>query len=232
MNIGGLLKNSTIDYPGKLSCGVFLWGCNFDCPYCHNPDLVKSGSLRGAEINCQDVYRFIDERKGFLDGVVISGGEPTLQGDLFDLCKHIKQMGYPVKLDTNGSRPRVIQQLIDEGLVDYIAMDLKTEPEKYPTYIKPDCDMTAILSSIKAIMESGIGYEFRTTCVKPIVTARIIENICQLIQGAAVYALQRFRKTEMLHPEFFKEADYEYTDDEMLQLKAVAEPWVRQCILR
>ena len=141
-------------------------------------------------------------------------------------------MGYPVKLDTNGSRPRVIKQLIDEGLVDYIAMDLKTEPAKYATYIKPNCDMTAILSSIQVIMESAIAYEFRTTCVKPIVTAQIIENICRLIQGAAVYALQRFHKTEMLHPEFFKEASYEYTDEEMLQLKAVAAPWVQQCIVR
>ncbi len=232
MHIGGLLKHSTIDYPGKLSCGIFLTGCNFSCPYCHNPDLVSACSRRGPEINSRDFYRFIDDRKGFLDGVVISGGEPTLQEDLFDLCTRIKKMGYPVKLDTNGSRPRVIKQLIDEGLVDYIAMDLKTEPAKYTTYIKRNCDLTAILSSIQIIMESAIAYEFRTTCVKPIVTAPIIENICRLIQGAAAYALQRFHKAEMLHPEFFKEVDYPYTEDEMLQLKAVAAPWVRQVIVR
>ena len=232
MLIGGLLKNSTIDYPGKLSCGIFLSGCNFSCPYCHNPDLVNTCSRRDPKINSRDFYRFIDDRKGFLDGVVISGGEPTLQEDLFELCTHIKKMGYPVKLDTNGSRPRVIKQLIDEGLVDYIAMDLKTEPAKYATYIKRNCDLTAILSSIQIIMESAISYEFRTTCVKPIVTASIIENICRLIQGAAVYALQRFHQAEMLHPEFFKEVDHQYTEDEMLQLKSVAAPWVRHCILR
>jgi pyruvate formate lyase activating enzyme len=232
MHIGGLVKNSTIDYPGKLSCGIFLSGCNFDCPYCHNPDLVKGCSGRAAEFDPDNVYRFIKKRKGFLDGVVISGGEPTLQEDLFDLCRHIKQIGYPVKLDTNGSRPRVIKQLIDEGLVDYIAMDLKTDPTKYATYIKPNCDMTSILSSIQVIMESTIAYEFRTTCVKPIVTAQIIENICRLIQGAAVYALQRFHKSEMLNPEFFRETNYEYTDDELLELKAVAEPWVKRCIVR
>ena len=232
MIIGGLLKNSTIDYPGKLSCGIFLAGCNFACPYCHNPDLVNACSRRGTEINPREFYRFIDDRKGFLDGVVISGGEPTLQEDLFELCRHIKQMGYPVKLDTNGSRPRVIKQLIDEGLIDYVAMDLKTEPGKYATYIKRNCDLTTILSSIQIIMESDIGYEFRTTCVKPIITARIIENICRLIQGAAVYALQRFHKTETLQPEFFKEVDYEYTNDEMLQLKAVAAPWVNQVVVR
>jgi pyruvate formate lyase activating enzyme len=232
MNIGGLLKNSMIDFPGKLSCGIFLSGCNFDCPYCHNPDLVKGCSGRSAEFDPGDVYRFIENRKGFLDGVVISGGEPTLQDDLFDLCRHIKNMGYPVKLDTNGSRPRVIERLIAEGLIDYIAMDLKTDPTWYATYIKPNCNPTAILSSIEIIMESAIAYEFRTTCVKPIVTAAVIENISHLIKGARVYALQRFHKSRMLHPAFFKETNYEYTDDELMQLKAVAEPWVKQCIVR
>ena len=232
MIIGGLLKNSMIDYPGKLSCGIFLSGCNFDCPYCHNPELARGCSVHRADLDPGDVYRFIETRKGFLDGVVISGGEPTLQDDLFDLCRHIKNMGYPVKLDTNGSRPRVIKKLIAEGLVDYIAMDLKTDPIRYATYIKSDCKPSAILSSIEVIMESTIAYEFRTTCVKPIVTGQIIENICRLIKGARMYALQRFHKSEMLHPEFFKETNYEYSDDELIQLKAVAAPWVKQCLIR
>jgi pyruvate formate lyase activating enzyme len=111
-------------------------------------------------------------------------------------------------------------------------MDLKTDPTLYATYIKPDCNVTAILSSIEIIMESGVAYEFRTTCVKPIVTAAVIENISRLIKDARVYALQRFHKSRMLHPDFFKETNYEYADDELLQLKAVAEPWVEQCILR
>jgi pyruvate formate lyase activating enzyme len=232
MNIGGLLKNSLIDYPGKLSCGIFLSGCNFDCPYCHNPDLVKGCSMCSAEYDAGDVYRFIQDRIGFLDGVVISGGEPTLQEDLFDLCRQIKNMGFPLKLDTNGSRPRVIKRLIDEGLVDYIAMDLKTDPKWYSTYIKADFDETALLSSIEIIMESAIAHEFRTTCVKPIVTAAIIENISRLIKGASLYALQRFHKSRMLHPDFFKEINYEYTDAEMMHLKTVAEPWVERCIVR
>ena len=232
MHIGGLLKNSTIDYPGKLSCGIFLSGCNFNCPYCHNPDLVNGYTGQSVEFDPGNVYQFIKNRKGLLDGVVISGGEPTLQEGLFDLCRHIKNMGFPVKLDTNGSRPRVIKSLIDEGLVDYIAMDLKTDPTKYATYIKRDCDITSILSSIQVIMESSIAYEFRTTCVKPIVTAKIIENICRLIQGAAVYALQRFHNSAMLNPEFFRETNYEYSDDELMKLRAAAEPWVEQCIVR
>jgi pyruvate formate lyase activating enzyme len=141
-------------------------------------------------------------------------------------------MGFPVKLDTNGSRPRMIKRLIDEGLVDYIAMDLKTDPAQYATYIKADCNEKIILASIEIIMESTIAYEFRTTCVKPIVTAAVIENISRLITGASVYALQRFHKTRMLHPDFFKEINYEYTDDELMQLRAVAEPWVKECIVR
>jgi len=232
MNIGGLLKNSMIDYPGKLSCGIFLSGCNFNCPYCHNPDLVKGCTGPADGFDPANIYRFIEKRKAFLDGVVISGGEPTLQDDLFDLCRDIKSMGYPIKLDTNGSRPRVIKRLLDEGLVDYIAMDLKTDPACYATYIKTDFNVIAILSSIEIIMASEIAYEFRTTCVKPIVTPTVIENIGRLINGASLYALQRFHKNRMLHPEFFKETNYEYTDEELLQLKAVAEPWVEKCILR
>ena len=232
MNIGGLLKNSMIDYPGKLSCGIFLSGCNFDCPYCHNPDLVENCSGRSAEFDPANIYRFIENRKGFLDGVVISGGEPTLQEDLFDLCRHIKDMGFPVKLDTNGSRPRVIKRLIDEGLVDYIAMDLKTDPRSYATYIKANCNTSAILSSINIIMNSAIAYEFRTTCVKPIVTPKVIENISRLIEGASLYALQRFHKSRMLRPDFFREINYEYSDDELMQLKAVTDPWVKECIVR
>jgi pyruvate formate lyase activating enzyme len=232
MIIGGLLKNTLIDYPGKVSCGIFLTGCNFDCPYCHNPELVSGCSRRSSEFEPDSIYRFIETRKGFLDGVVISGGEPTLQADLYDLCRHIKEMDYPVKLDTNGSRPQVLKRLIADGLVDYIAMDLKTDPVKYATYIQTNCNVNAILSSIEIIMESAVSYEFRTTCVKPIVTAKIIENICRLIEGARAYALQRFHKSDMLHPEFFKDTNYEYTDDGLEQLKAVAEPRVQQCTLR
>jgi pyruvate formate lyase activating enzyme len=186
MNIGGLLKNSMIDFPGKLSCGIFLSGCNFDCPYCHNPDLVKGCAGRSAEFEPGNVYRFIENRKRFLDGVVISGGEP----------------------------------------------DLKTDPRWYATYIKANCNASAILSSIDIIMDSAIAYEFRTTCVKPIVTPTIIEKISRLIKGASLYALQRFHNSRMLHPDFFKEINYEYADDELMQLKAVADSWVKECIVR
>ena len=135
MVFGGLQKNSLIDYPGKVSCVLFLSGCNFDCPYCHNPDLAKDSSLCPVLLDEKAVFDFLQRRKGFLDGVVISGGEPTLQKDLLVLCKKIKELGYLIKLDTNGSRPQVIKRLIDEGLVDYIAMDIKTDPFHYSPLI-------------------------------------------------------------------------------------------------
>ncbi|UCD78988.1 MAG: anaerobic ribonucleoside-triphosphate reductase activating protein [Desulfobacterales bacterium] len=232
MNIGGLQKNSLIDYPGKLSSVIFCSGCNFDCPYCHNPGLVKGQASCPNDLNHGAIYDFLDQRRGFLDGVVVSGGEPTLQPDLVDLCRQIKDLGFPLKLDTNGSRPRVLQHLIEQGLVDYIAMDLKTDPMLYRSFIKPDCRPDPIFASVELIMQSGIDYEFRTTCVKPIVTRRTVENILQLIKGAQLYALQRFRNSELLHPEFFQEGDFEYSDDEMFGLKALAEQKVDECIIR
>jgi len=232
MYIGGLQKSSLIDYPGKLSSVIFFSGCNFDCPYCHNPELARGCATCPGDLTIANICDFLKQRQGFLDGVVVSGGEPTLQNDLADLCERIKGFGYPVKLDTNGSRPRVLEQLIDEKLVDYVAMDLKTDPVLYKSYIKSDCGPDPILASIRILMESGIDYEFRTTCVKPIVTLETIENMSHLIQGARLYALQRFRNYEVLHPEFFGGVENEYSDEELMQLKAAAEPWVSDCIIR
>jgi len=232
MIFGGLQKSSLIDYPGKLSSVIFLSGCNFDCPDCHNPDLVK-GCPRDAKESIPDwIFNFLETRRGFLDGVVISGGEPTLQNDLVDLCTKIKNIGYQVKLDTNGSRPGVLEHLIAESLVNYVAMDLKTDVLQHASFIKPDCNPAAILTSIQILMESGIDYEFRTTCVRPMVTPRTIENISRLIRGARLYALQHFRNKEVLHPEYFQDDNCEYSDDELIQLKTVAERWVAKCLIR
>ena len=155
-----------------------------------------------------------------------------MQPDLLDLCRRIKAFGFPVKLDTNGSRPRVLQHLIEEDLVDYIAMDLKTDPVLYRSFIKPDCQPDPIVESVDLIMKSGIDYEFRTTCVMPIVTARTIENILILISGARLYALQRFRNGGVLHPEFFENGQCEYSSNEMQEFKTLAEQSVERCIIR
>jgi pyruvate formate lyase activating enzyme len=231
MLLGGLQKNSLIDYPGKVSCVLFLSKCNFHCPYCHNPDLVK-GNLCPSLLDEKTLYGFLEERKGFLDGVVISGGEPTLQQDLICLCKEIKKMGYPIKLDTNGSRPQVIKRLIDEQLVDYIAMDIKTDPFHYSPSITKNSKPHAIISTIQILMESVVAYEFRTTCVKPFVDLEIIEKIAKTIKGATLYVLQHFRNGRILHPKFFHKTEAAYTEDELIHLKFIAEQWVKECILR
>ncbi|QTA84561.1 anaerobic ribonucleoside-triphosphate reductase activating protein [Desulfonema magnum] len=232
MIFGGLQKNSFIDYPGKISCVLFLSGCNFNCPYCHNPDLVKGCAECPHFLEENGVYDFLKNRRGLLDGVVISGGEPTLQDDLVLLCEKIKDMGYPVKVDTNGSRPKVIQGLIDRKLVDYIAMDIKTDPLRYSPLIKKHCNPSDIFSSIRIIMESGLPYEFKTTCIKPLVNDQIIENISHIIHGARLYALQEFRNTEVLHPEFFQGNKCSYDKDELIRFKAIADPWVEKCVVR
>ncbi len=231
MVFGGLQKNSLIDYPGKVSCVLFLCGCNFDCPYCHNPGLVKC-TQPSSSVDDDGVYDFLESRRGFLDGVVVSGGEPTLQKGLAALCDKIKRMGFPVKLDTNGSRPQVIAHLIDEGLVDYLAMDIKTEPLNYTKYIKGGIDPDDLLTSIQIIMQSALSYEFRTTCVKPMVDVRMVENIAKIIKGARLYALQHFNSAELLHPEFFQGMEANYDEEELLYLKSIADPWVKDCIVR
>lgn len=230
MIIGGLQKTSLIDFPGKVSCVCFVSGCNFRCPYCHNPDLVNHPGK--ALMHEKDFFAFLRERRGFLDGVVISGGEPTLQKDLLAFVSRIKKEGYAVKLDTNGSHPRMIRGLVGKGVLDYIAMDIKTDPSFYPLYMQREVDPEHILASIKLIMASGIPYEFRTTCVRPIVNAGTIETISRLIQGASLYILQQFRAVSILHPDFFENCEAGYDQEEMMGLKTVAEPWVGKCLVR
>ncbi|MBN1850982.1 MAG: anaerobic ribonucleoside-triphosphate reductase activating protein [Deltaproteobacteria bacterium] len=232
MFIGGIQKSSLIDYPGKISCVFFLNGCNFDCPYCHNAALVKGGLDCSEAIEDQSVLSFLRYRIGFLEGVVISGGEPTLQKDLHCLCERVKDLGYPVKLDTNGSRPEELKMLIDDGLVDYVAMDIKTDPFHYDPTIHKDQPADDLFSSIRTIMESAPDYEFRTTCVKGIVDETVIQTIAKTIKGAKRYVLQPFQNKNVLHPEFFQDIDSHYRKEELLHLKTLAEPWVVECSVR
>jgi pyruvate formate lyase activating enzyme len=228
--IGGLQKTSLIDFPGKVSCVCFVSGCNFRCPYCHNPDLVQHPG--NACLDENSFLDFVRERQGFLDGVVISGGEPTLQNDLPAFVSRIKKAGYAVKVDTNGSHPHMIRDLIEKRLVDYIAMDIKTDPSLYPLFMKRGIDPDCIRSSIKLIMASGIPYEFRTTCVRPIVDAGAVETIARLIQGSFLYVLQNFSQARVLQPDFFENRKAGYDQEEMMQLKSIAETWVKKCIVR
>jgi len=230
MVFGGIQKSTLIDYPGKVACALFFSGCNFHCPYCHNPELAKGMALEPWPE--QDAYDFLETRKGFLEGVVISGGEPSLHPDVIRVCRPIRQMGYPIKLDTNGSRPKVLEELISTGLVDYVAMDIKTVPELYPQYIQRDCNTDAMISSIRLIKASGLSHEFRTTCIRPLIDGPIMERICEMIQGADLYVLQQFQFSHVLDPAFFKETNYRITENDLLAYRTIAEKWVTSCRIR
>ncbi len=232
MVIGGLQKHSLIDYPGKMSCVLFLAGCNFDCPYCHNPDLARGRPSCETCLSNEYVFDFLERRRGLLEAVVVSGGEPTLSPDLAQVCERIREMGYPVKLDTNGSRPAVLKDLLDRGLVDYVAMDVKTSPLHYSLLAREECTPSEILTSIHLIMDRCKTYEFRTTCVRPLVSHVIIGSIAKAVQGARRYVLQRFHPAEILHPEFFEGKNPAFDDADLLRFQALAAPWVEECLVR
>lgn len=231
MFLGGLQRHSLIDFPGRISCVCFLSGCNFRCPYCHNPDLVTPGAHHPQVLD-NDFFTFLETRKGLLDGIVMSGGEPTLEPHLPAFCERIKSMGFTVKLDTNGSKPNVIRALLEKGLLDYIAMDLKTGAEKYEILMNGRSTLEAIRESVRVIMDSGVDYEFRTTCVKSFVDDPMLREMGMLIQGARRHVLQPFRRARILEPGYFHGREPGYTPEEMESLKAVAEPFVQECFIR
>ncbi|MDL2286726.1 anaerobic ribonucleoside-triphosphate reductase activating protein [Desulfococcaceae bacterium OttesenSCG-928-F15] len=203
MRIGGLQKNTLIDFPGKIAALVFTRGCNLHCPYCHNPALV---SMEGPEaMNENEIFSFLEKRQNSLEGLAITGGEPTLQKDLSEFCARVKAMGYPVKLDTNGSRPEVLKDLIKNRRIDFIAMDIKADPALYFPALSPKNMEEELRESIKIILESGIPHEFRTTCVAPFVTEKMFSAVIPLIRGAERYSLQHFSTESLLDENFFRE---------------------------
>jgi len=232
IRIGGIQKTSLIDYPPHLSCVLFLSGCNFRCPYCHNPQLVERDIGKTSEWGEGWVLDFLKKRQQWLEGVVLSGGEPTLQPSLINLCKKIKQLGYLIKLDTNGSRPELLKILIHKRLVDTIAMDIKADPANYPAEIIASCDPRSIMASIRIIMETAPDYEFRTTCVKPIVNEDIIEGIARRIRSARSYALQPFIHTDILDAGFLTAQGSQFDEDDLKRFQGIAQRWVKTCHIR
>ena len=204
MYIGGFQKNTLIDFPGTLACAVFTQGCNLICPYCHNPELVVSHLNAEARLYDENkIFSFLETRRKFLDGVVITGGEPTLQKDLITFCNIIKAMGFKIKIDTNGTRPGVLEELLKNSLVDYIAMDIKTSLENYNSVTSGKFDTTIILRSIGLLMQHAPDYEFRTTCSKPFVNSEKIEDIGKMITGAKRFIFQKCSKNvKMLSPAY------------------------------
>ncbi len=191
MNIQGFQKLTLLDYPGRVACTIFTGGCNFRCPFCHNAGLVEGQGE--TPYDPEEILATLQKRQGLLDGVCITGGEPLLHRDLPDFIGEVRKMGFDVKLDTNGSFPDRLQAIVDAGLVDYVAMDIKNCKERYgETVGKPDFDLSSVETSVKYLLENHVDYEFRTTVVSEFHRVQDIEAIAQWIQGAPKYFLQNF----------------------------------------
>ena len=191
MKIHGLQKMTLLDFPGRVACTVFLGGCDFRCPFCHNFDLVNGAAPVFMEED--DFFSFLEKRRGLIDGVAITGGEPCLRPDLPAFMGRIRQLGYGVKLDTNGNHPALLRQILDKGLVDYVAMDIKNSPARYGRTIGlPQFDLQPVEESIRLLMQGKTDYEFRTTVVDELHSREDFEAIGPWIAGAKRYFLQAF----------------------------------------
>ncbi|MBE6748967.1 MAG: anaerobic ribonucleoside-triphosphate reductase activating protein [Ruminococcaceae bacterium] len=191
MLIKGFQKLTLLDYPGKTACTVFTGGCNFRCPFCHNAGLVTR--LDTEIITESEIFEHLKKRQGILDGIAITGGEPLLQGDIEEFLSKVREYDYAIKLDTNGSFPQKLKSIIEKGLCDYVAMDIKNSKEKYPETVGIDTfDLSAIEESVEILKESSVPFEFRTTVTKNFHTIIDIENIGKWIAGTENYYLQNF----------------------------------------
>lgn len=191
MDIQGLQKMTLLDWPGKVACTVFLGGCDFRCPFCHNSELL-SGPMP-VLMDQEGLLEFLRKRQGLLDGVCVTGGEPLLRPGLPGLLGGIKNLGFPVKLDTNGNHPDRLVRLWEQGLVDYVAMDVKNSPERYPETVGvPGLDLTPVRDSVAWLLEGHVEYEFRTTAVRQLHDAASFQAIGRWLQGARRYYIQNF----------------------------------------
>lgn len=229
MKIGGLQKVSLIDYPGKVGAVVFTQGCNFRCPYCHNPELVNPTLFR-EPIPEEDILAFLKTRRGKLDAVTVTGGEPTLQEGLSSFLQQIKDLGFLVKIDTNGSLPAMIGILLEKGLVDYFAMDIKGPLNRYEILIHAKVKTADIKESIALITGSGVPHEFRTTLVASLLTGKDILEIASLIPSAQKYVLQKFVPSKLLDNHFRQERTF--GDEEINDIKSQLEKRLSYVMVR
>ena len=221
MLIKGLQKLTLLDFPEKMACTVFTFGCNFRCPFCHNASLVLSDRADGAIIFEEEFFSFLQKRRGILEGVCITGGEPTLQPDLPDFIRKIRAMGYAVKLDTNGYRPAVLKALVDEGLLDYVAMDVKNSLPCYGETVGiRRFDPAPVEASIDFLMEGHVPFEFRTTLVKGLHTPECIEAMGRRVAGDERFFLQTFEDSGDLIGEGLSAFDRDETEALLAVLRA------------
>lgn len=235
MKISGIQKSTTIDYPGKLACVIFTMWCNFRCPFCHNPESVLPEQMRLISqdlIPEQAVFNFLETRKWKLEWVSICGGEPTLQPDLYDFAKKIKEMWFLVKLDTNGTNPTIVQKMIKDGILDYVAIDLKHSKHRYNEAIGVKINDTFFEGYemlFNTLKQSGIDYEYRTTVIKWLHDKDEIEEMAKYISGAKNFYLQNYVWGNTIDPNFGGES---FSDFELKEMCQVAGQHVQHCGIR
>lgn len=227
MKLYGLQKLTLLDFPGRTACTVFTGGCNFRCPFCHNALLVTKIDP-SAVMDEAEFFSFLKKREGILDGVCITGGEPLLQPDIAPFIRRIKEMGFLVKLDTNGSFPDRLASLIEEGLLDYVAMDVKNSFEKYSLTIGAEADMAEIEKSIAILLSGKVDYEFRTTVTAELHKVEDIEKIAGQIQGAKAYFLQNFVDSGNLIENGFSPV----SEENMIRMRSRAQSLVPNTTIR
>jgi len=231
MLFGGLQKTTLVDYPGKVAATVFTIGCNFRCPYCHNPELVLPELIKKQpKITEKEILDFLKERQKLLEGLCITGGEPTIQPDLIDFIKKVKDLGFLIKIDTNGSCPNVLNNLIEEKLIDYVAVDIKTSKEKYEIFSEDKNIIEKVDKSIELLKRDKIDYEFRTTLVSDILDEQDVLAIVDWIKFASHYYLQRFQSGKVLD-EKFKNAQ-PWSEQKTNQLFKKIKPYFSKCDIR
>ena len=234
MQIGGLQKLTLIDYPGKLAAIVFLSACNFRCPFCYSSELVLPEKIQNhPQIAEKEVFDFLKERRGLLEGVVLCGGEPTVHKELPDFIKKIRELGYLIKLDTNGSNPDALERLLKSKLIDYVAMDIKGPKERYSEIVGEQAGRKiaeAVQKSIDILKSGAVDYEFRSTIVPTIHAKEDVLAMANWIKGAKRYYLQNFRQEKTLDPKFEKIKPY--PQEWLIEVQKVITPFFEICQVR
>jgi len=231
MQIGGLQKVTLIDYPGRIAATIFLTGCNFRCPFCYSSELVLPEKIKKQpRISEKDFFKFLKERKKLIDGVVVCGGEPAISKGLISLIKKIKKEGFLVKLDTNGSEPKILEELIDKKLIDYVAMDIKGPKEKYGEFSGRKVNIREIQKSIDILKKGKIDHEFRSTIVPTLHKKGDVIEMAKWIRGAKRYYLQNFRPEKTIDPKFEKIKPY--PQEFLLEIQKAISPFFEICQVR
>lgn len=232
MVIKGLQKTTLLDYPGKVAATVFLGGCNMRCPFCHNMDIVKPDIEDEGDYSVSEILDFLKSRKGILDGVCITGGEPTINPDLPDFIARVKELGYSVKLDTNGTNPDMVKSLVQNGLIDYVAMDIKSSPAMYEAASGTDgiklVNIKETVDYLIGVKSGDFDYEFRTTVVDAFHNREVMEDIGKLIKGAGKYYLQGFVDSEYVPDHSLKEVSKE----ELSEFVKIMSAYVKKAEIR